>query len=87
MKGKACAKRGSDELWRGVKKAIQKRGLEEFYELKKASCFGLCKQGPVMSVDKVIYGEIIEKSDYKKILKRHAKGSKPVKRLQIKKKK
>jgi len=61
--------------------------LEDFYEVKKASCFGLCKYGPIISIDDAMYGGDVQNSDYKKILKQHSKKSKPVKRLLLSKKK
>ncbi|CAN5729796.1 hypothetical protein BH10CYA1_BH10CYA1_50560 [soil metagenome] len=86
-KGKACSLRDSADLLKGLKKIIKKRGLEDFYEIRKASCFGLCKYGPVISIDDAMYGGDVQKSDYKKILKQHSKKSKPVKGLLISKKK
>jgi NADP-reducing hydrogenase subunit HndC len=85
-KGKTCSRRDSGDVLKGIKKAIGKRGLEDFYKVKKSGCFGLCKFGPIISVDDVCYG-IVEKSDYKKIVKQHLKKTKPVKRLLITKKK
>jgi NADH:ubiquinone oxidoreductase subunit E len=86
VKGKACSRRDSDALIKGLKKAIGKRGLEDFYHVKKAECFGLCKYGPIMSIDDSIYGKV-NKDDCKKIVKWHAKNKKPLKRLLITKKK
>jgi (2Fe-2S) ferredoxin len=86
VKGKACSRRDSVELLKGLKKAIGKRGLDDFYQIKKAKCFGLCKYGPIMSIDDSIYGGV-RKDDYKKIVKWHAKNTKPIKRLLITKKK
>jgi NADH:ubiquinone oxidoreductase subunit E len=82
-KGKACSRRDSADLLKGLKKIIKKRGMEDFYEIKKASCFGLCKYGPVISIDEAMYGGDVPKKDYKQ----HSKKSKPVKRLLLSKKK
>lgn len=86
-KGKACSLRDSADLLKGLKKIIKKRGWGEFYEIKKASCFGLCKDGPIIAVDDSMYGGDVQKKDYKKILKQHSKKSKPVKGLLLSKKK
>ncbi len=86
-KGKACSRRDAADVLTGLKKIIKKRGWDDFYEIKKASCFGLCKYGPVIAIDGAMYGGDIEKGDYKKILKQHSKKSKPVKRLLLSKKK
>ena len=85
-KGKACSRRDSDELLKGIKKAIGKRGLEDFYEIKKAECFGLCKHGPIISIDGAAYGRVTA-ADCQDIVKRHAKKKKPIKRLVLNKKK
>jgi len=86
-KGKACSRRDASDLLKVLKKIIKKRGMEDFYEIKKASCFGLCKYGPMISIDGATYGGDLQKSDYKKVLKGHSKKAKPVKRLLLSKKK
>ena len=86
-KGKACSRRDSADLLKQLKKIIKKRGLEDFYKIEKASCFGLCKYGPIISIDDAMYGGDVQKGDYKKLLKQHSKKSKPVKRLLLSKKK
>jgi hypothetical protein len=50
----------------------------------------LCRFAPTFCVDNVLYGGELGKRDYKKILKHHSKKSKPakpVKSLQVSKKK
>lgn len=86
IKGKACSRRDSDDLLKGIKKAIGKRDLTDFYEVKKAECFGLCKHGPIISIDGAVYGGVTA-ADCKEIVKRHAKKKKPIKRLVLNKKK
>ncbi len=86
-KGKACSRRDSADLLKRLKKIIKKRGWEDFYQIKKAGCFGLCKYGPVISIDEAIYGGDVQKGDYKKILKQHSKKSEPIKCLLLSKKK
>jgi len=88
VKGKSCSKNASDNVWKALKKAISKFGLGDFYSIKKAECFGLCKYSPVIVVDTddCNYGRV-KADDCKKIIKRHAKKKKPLKRLVIDSKK
>lgn len=82
--GKHCPKMEGGSLFKRVKKALGKCELDDFYKLKKAECFGLCKYGPIIKVepDNVIYGKLDGK-DFIEILLRHKKKKKPLKKLAL----
>src|ERR1700729_2892423 len=83
-KGKSCARQSSDHILKALKKTIAKCDLEDFYKVKKAKCFGLCKYGPIIMVEPegVGYGGV-EPAHLRKIVSRHAKRKKPLKGLVI----
>jgi NADH:ubiquinone oxidoreductase subunit E len=80
-KGKTCSRRDSAAVLKRLRKIIKKQELGDFYEIQKSGCLGLCRFGPMISVDYAMYGGDLEKLDYKKILKHHSKRAKPVKPL------
>jgi len=88
VKGKSCPRSGSPDVYDCLKKAIAGCELDNYYKVKKAECFGLCKYGPVVKIDPegVIYGRV-DNDDVIKIALRHAKKKKPLKKLLVGKKK
>jgi len=86
--GKTCSKRNSDQLLKGLKKALKKCELEDFFKMKKTGCLGGCEYGPILRIqpDGCMYG-FVTKGDCEDIVKRHAKKEKPLKRLKIRKNK
>lgn len=86
-KGKSCGKRYSDDIYRVLKKAIEKFDLDDVYKVKKSDCLGLCEHGPIVTVAPfgLSYGGVRE-TDCAEILTRHRKKKKPIKRLLVAKK-
>lgn len=84
--GKHCSARDADDVLKILRKTIEKCELDKVLKAKKSDCLGLCKHGPVVSVDShgVCYGGVTE-SDCLKIIERHVSRRKPIKRLAIKK--
>lgn len=82
VKGKSCSRRDSVDIYRKLKRSIEKLDLTEFYEVKKSGCFGLCKFAPIIAVEPegCTYGLLREK-DVGKVVKRHVVKKKPSRKL------
>jgi (2Fe-2S) ferredoxin len=88
VEGKTCSSRHSDHVLKGIKKAIDKEGLEDFFKVKKTGCLGGCKCGPIVHIEPedCAYA-FVRPEDCRDIVKRHFKKNKPIKRLKLRKKK
>jgi (2Fe-2S) ferredoxin len=87
-KGKSCPRLDSFDIFDCLKKAIDHTELGEHFKVKKAECFDMCKYGPIVKVepDGALYGRVGEKECVKIVL-RHLKKKKPLKKLLVAKKK
>lgn len=85
VKGKTCQKRDSDKVFKSLKKTVEKNSLEDVFKVKKADCFGLCKHGPIVSLDENSYGGV-DKEACADIVKHHMRKRKPIKRLLVSRK-
>jgi (2Fe-2S) ferredoxin len=85
--GKHCSRLDSEDVLKVLRKTIEKCELDNVLKVKKSDCLGLCKHGPVVSVEShgVCYGGVTE-ADCKDIIERHVEKAKPIKRLHIHKK-
>ena len=87
VKGKHCMKRDSPNVFKRLKKLIEKSSLDNVYAIKKSDCLGLCKHGPIVKLEDFAYAGV-GKDDCKEIIKAHAdkkNQNKPIKRLLLKK--
>lgn len=86
--GKHCSARDSDDVLKVLRKTIEKCELDSLFKVKKSGCLGLCKHGPVVSVEGhgVCYGGVTE-ADCVDIIERHVRRRKPIKRLVVRHKK
>lgn len=87
-KGKKCCKRGGPELAAALAAELQKQPCAAGLSLKEVKCLDLCKHAPAVLVNpgKVRYGKL-SASDAAEIVEAHAKGSEPLAKFQVKKKK
>jgi len=86
--GKKCPKKGSKDVARALKKAVDTQDPDgQSIVVKECKCLDLCKKGPAIVVmpDKVRYGRV-EPEDAGAIVSAHLNGDDPVSRLVIKKK-
>ena len=80
--GTNCSNTTREELFINFQKEIHEQGLDEVVKLVRTRCFGLCEQGPVVSVfpENTIYVGV-NPEDIREIIEKHIIGGKHVKRL------
>jgi (2Fe-2S) ferredoxin len=87
VKGKSCQTKGALELYKAFKENVKNCALKGKLKLTKCGCLGLCQFAPAATVkpDGADYGRITP-SDTLRIVQRHAKKKKPIKKLLVGKK-
>jgi (2Fe-2S) ferredoxin len=82
-----CTRKGSPELLKKLKRALQARGLDEVIRANKAGCLDNCENGcsVVVYPEGVWYGHVTL-DDVEEIVEQHLVHDKPVERLRLFKK-
>ncbi len=84
MKGKSCPRMNSSAIYHCLKEMVEVAGLQDFYKVKKAKCFDMCKHAPVIGVkpEGVYYGKVAIEQCID-IAMRHLKKKKALKSLTL----
>jgi NADH-quinone oxidoreductase subunit F len=80
--GSGCSASGANEVLAALKRALERRGLEEQIDLRSTGCHGFCERGPVMLLwpEGVFYNRVTP-PDAPEIVASLTNGGKPLERL------
>jgi len=83
--GSGCTAAGGNDVAAALRKALEKRGLEDEITVKTTGCHGFCEKGPVMIVwpEGTFYNRVAP-SDATAIVASSSNGRKPVEKLLFK---
>ncbi len=78
--GTGCLSAGSDKVCDSLNNKIGEHELEDQYAVDISGCHGFCSQGPLVTVEDLLYTGVEEK-DVEWIVSRHLQGGEPVSSL------
>jgi NADH:ubiquinone oxidoreductase subunit F (NADH-binding)/(2Fe-2S) ferredoxin/Pyruvate/2-oxoacid:ferredoxin oxidoreductase delta subunit len=80
--GSGCTAAGAQDVLRALRKAVERRGLQDTLEVKSTGCHGFCEKGPLMIVrpDGVFYNRVAAR-DAEDIVASSSNGRRPIERL------
>src|SRR5512146_1094402 len=80
--GSGCGAAGAADVLAGLRKALEKAGLQDKIDVKSTGCHGFCERGPVMIVwPEGTFYNLVGTGNAEAIVASVADGHKPVEKL------